>query len=128
MFYLGSIITTRAIMVLSAAIISTAGGYYQVQSCDKIAYIRNVSTDAISMKYPGCANLGAGQDKNIAVPANMKSGLDEQLAAALGLSFGMALWISLFLHLIGVEIYLALTPARAECSEHQLREEIESRP
>lgn len=26
------------------------------------------------------------------------------------MSFGMALWVAIFLHLVGVEIYLALTP------------------
>ena len=30
------------------------------------------------------------------------------------MSFGMAMWVAIFLHLAGVEIYLALTPRESE--------------
>ena len=35
--------------------------------------------------------------------------LPEQIGASLRISFGIALWLALILHLVGVEIYLALT-------------------
>jgi hypothetical protein len=125
-FYLGSIISTRPIMIISAVVISKAGGYYQVQSCEKIAFINGGGVDAIAGRYPACAGLGAGQEGSVAVPANLKSGLREQLAAAMGLSFGMALWVSLFLHAVGVEIYLACTSEEGDRAEYQLRGEIEN--
>ncbi|CEH13704.1 hypothetical protein CBOM_01606 [Ceraceosorus bombacis] len=46
------------------------------------------------------------------------SGQGEQQGAALGVSFGTAMWLAIFLHLVGVEIYLNLTPAET----HRLRQ------
>src|SRR6185312_3240399 len=38
----------------------------------------------------------------------------EEIGAAIRAPFGMALWLAIFLHSVGVEIYLALTPREAQ--------------
>jgi uncharacterized membrane protein len=109
MFYLGTIITTRIIMIISALTITKIGGYYALQSCDQIA----AGYDSIlvsEIKYPRCAN--AAGNTLVLVQASFTS--QESVQAALGLSFGMALWLATFIHLVGVEIYLGLTPAEGE--------------
>lgn len=34
----------------------------------------------------------------------------EQISASLSISFGMAMWLAIVLHAVGVELYLNLTP------------------
>ena len=114
MFYMGVIITERIIMVIAAAIITKTGGYWQVSSCDKLVFINDGNTKAIEDRYPQCANRGPGENPRVAVLADMTGGLDEGIASSLGLSFGMASWIAIFLHVVGVEIYLNLTTAEGE--------------
>ena len=41
-------------------------------------------------------------------------GRGENIQAALGLSSSTAVWVALWLHLVGVEIYLGITPAEGE--------------
>jgi hypothetical protein len=109
-FYLGVIITTRFIMAISAIIITRIGNYYQIQTCGQVAFIHESLSEAASL-YPECANATA--DTQIIV--NAKFGArSEQVGASLGISFGMAIWLSLIMHLVGVEIYLALTPKERE--------------
>jgi uncharacterized membrane protein len=110
MFYLGTIITVRLIMALSALVITQIGDYYQVQTCGQVAYDYDSSSKAAKL-YPECLN--APEDTPIVVSANF-SGQREQVGAALGVGFGMATWLALFMHLVGVEIYLGLTPAEGE--------------
>ena len=45
---------------------------------------------------------------------DFSAGIAENLGASIRLNFGMALWLALFLHLVGVEIYLNLTPREAD--------------
>jgi hypothetical protein len=51
---------------------------------------------------------------NVVVHADINSGRREEAKASLTLTFGMAWWMAIFLHLIGVEIYLRLTPVEQE--------------
>ena len=109
-FYMGTIITTRVIQTAAAAIISKEGQYYQIQTCDQVASIfgASIPPPVIAIKYLQCLN--ATVDLPIPVNANLY-GSQEEIGASLGLGFGMALWMSILLHLVGVEIYLNLTPA-----------------
>lgn len=110
MFYMASIITDRIIMVVSAIVISKFGEYYQIQTCGELLFgISNVG-EAIG-RYPECAS--GGNDTRIIVHADI-NGKSEQVGASLGLSFGMALWLGLVLHIVGVEIYLSLTPRESD--------------
>jgi Predicted membrane protein (DUF2306) len=113
MFYMGVIITLRLIMVISAIIITSIGGYYQVSSCDKVLFIHEGDTAAVNRLYPQCADRSTPNPK-IVVEADMTGGLDEGVGASLGLSFGFSIWMALLLHLVGVEIYLNLTSAEGE--------------
>ena len=106
-FYAGSIITLRLIMIIAAMIISKYGDYYIAMPCKQIDYMGGNATI-----YPNCAADPNGQT---AVVANIQTPTGvEQAAASLQTSFGMAGWLAFMLHAVGVEMYLALTPAEGE--------------
>lgn len=108
MFYMGTIITLRFIMILSAVISTQSSNYYTTMSCGEIASLYN-SSARVGQLYPRCSNPNSTVDDMVVVQAKF-SDQHEQLAVSLELSFGMAIWLALILHLVGVEIYLALTP------------------
>lgn len=117
----GTIITTRLIMIISALSISRIGSYYLSMSCNEIAFLYNDTANPVLDKYPACANnqLSSLAHPNstslqTSVHANFYGGRPEEIGAALKLSFGMAIWMSIFLHFVGTEIYLALTPAESD--------------
>ena len=112
-FYLGTIITLRIIMIIAAQITGKIGGYYTVMECEKLQYIYNETssiTTPLTEDYPQCGGPGGVSDKMAAVLANWAAGRVEQIIASLYINFGMALWMALLLHAVGVEVYLALTP------------------
>lgn len=113
MFYFGVIITARIIMVITAQLISRSGGYYTVMPCDEIAFITN-NESFFQTRYPQCDSPNGTTDGYAIVKANFSGGKPEELGVSLGIGFGMAMWLALLLHLVGVEIYLALTPAEKE--------------
>ena len=104
----------RIIMLLSAIIITTFGGYYKVSSCDKVLFISDVDTTLVNSLYPQCANRVGSENPRVVVEADMTGGSMEGIAASLGLSFGMAMWLAIFLDEVGVEIYLNLTKNEGE--------------
>ena len=110
-FYAGSIITLRIIMIISALIISSNGGYYRAMSCPEIAFLQD-SREAFETKFPQCSAVNGTTDDWIAVKASF--GGKAGVSTALGLNFGMAGWLALFMHAVGVEIYLRLTPRESE--------------
>jgi hypothetical protein len=121
MFYLGTIITLRLIMILSALITSAMGDYYGTMSCSEISFIYGVTSPSspaaprVTSLYPACA--GANLDSTstlVVVAASMNNGRPEEIGTSLGVNFGMAMWLALLLHAVGVEIYLALTPRETE--------------
>lgn len=111
-FYTGTIITTRLIQMAAANVISASGDYYQVQTCAQVAsdYNNVVPPFQVTEKYLACLN--AMVDLPIVVKADVH-GSAEQIGASLGLGFGMGLWLSILLHLVGVEIYLNTTPGES---------------
>ena len=108
-FYLGTIVTLRVIMILSALIASQASGYYTTFSCGELFTIYDTTQNVTSL-YPQCGQLGSTDDTLVIVQGSFANAQAEQIAASLRMSFGMAMWLALFLHLVGVEIYLNLTP------------------
>ncbi|KAL8752897.1 MAG: hypothetical protein Q9184_005587 [Pyrenodesmia sp. 2 TL-2023] len=108
MFYLGTIITLRIIMILSALISSSMSYYATTMTCGELLSIVGTSEEVDAL-YPQCGQPGSTVDTRAIVQAKFGS-QPEQISAALRLSFGMALWMALFLHGVGVEIYLNLTP------------------
>ncbi|KAL8951558.1 MAG: hypothetical protein Q9222_002468 [Ikaeria aurantiellina] len=109
MFYLGTIVTLRIIMILSALIASSMSGYYITMTCGEIFSIYDTRQEALDL-YAQCGEPGSTLDTRVIVQATFGNGQAEQIAASLRISFGMAMWMALFLHAVGVEIYLSLTP------------------
>lgn len=67
-----------------------------------------------SSAYPICIP-GNVSPENVQVPVVADFGGNQaELGASLRLPFGMALWLALAMHAIGVEIYLRLTPREHE--------------
>ncbi|OJD18520.1 hypothetical protein AJ78_01436 [Emergomyces pasteurianus Ep9510] len=122
MFYMGSIVTMRPLLEIITRIISKLGSYYEVWSCEKIDYTWKFYKIPISYlaAYPMCAlspnstQLPPDYEPVSVVKAESNGMEPIQLGAHFNISFGLALWIALFLHIVGVEIYLQLTPR-----EHQ---------
>ncbi|KAL8900842.1 MAG: hypothetical protein Q9207_005492 [Kuettlingeria erythrocarpa] len=108
MFYLGTIVTLRLIMILSALISSQASYYDTTMTCGELLSILD-TTEKVNALYPQCGQPGSTVDTLAIVQAKFGS-QPEQIGSSLRLSFGMALWLALFLHAAGVEIYLNLTP------------------
>ncbi|KAG4440743.1 hypothetical protein IFR05_003787 [Cadophora sp. M221] len=117
-FYFGVIISVRIIMVLAALVISTQKNYSATRPCGELAYILATNSDlenqpaAFAQRYPQCVN--ASDTTPVPVNASLTDGDAENMGVALGMSFGMALWLALFLHAVGVEVYLNLTPREGE--------------
>ncbi|ETS83776.1 hypothetical protein PFICI_05652 [Pestalotiopsis fici W106-1] len=113
-FYAGTIITMRIILILSAMIISSIGGYYHTQPCDKLEYMLG-SANATRSLYPECASYfsGANPAQQAVVAANFNGNVAE-IGSSFNATFGPAFWLAFALHAVGIEIYLHLTPAEAE--------------
>ncbi|KAK6582487.1 hypothetical protein PZA11_004895 [Diplocarpon coronariae] len=114
-FYFGVIITARLIMLSTARIITRSSSkYYSARSCGEVAFTQasiGIPSRVTAQLYPAC--LDAADATQVPVLADDK-GLPEQLGVALGMSFGMAMWTALLLHVLGVEVYLAMTPRESQ--------------
>lgn len=111
----GSIITSRFILIIGAMIITNLD-YYTVWPCAKIEATIDSDVDLVS-SYPACASYANGSypEQVSAVAAKLGGGGDSANAgAALNMNFGMALWLALMLHAIGIEVYLHLTPRESQ--------------
>jgi hypothetical protein len=104
----GSIITVRIIMIISASITSKIGSYYQIWPCAKLDWTLGGQNKTLAT-YPSCRPFYDGSRPNAvaSVRADLNNGGPEQSGAALGLNFGMGVWLALFIHAIGVEIYVS---------------------
>ncbi|KAL8641136.1 MAG: hypothetical protein Q9228_002018 [Teloschistes exilis] len=110
MFYLATIVTLRLIMIIAALIISQSSNYYTTMECGSVRTIYNAEPQKIQSLYPQCTQPGSANDTLVIVQATFGNGQPEQIGASLRMNFGMALWMALLLHAVGVEIYLGLTP------------------
>ncbi|KAH8165745.1 hypothetical protein CIB48_g2493 [Xylaria polymorpha] len=109
------IITLRIGLFIGAVVISSIGGYYLAQPCDKINFALK-GQDATMHFYPECAPLFSGEnlDQQAVVSVNYFGNNAMEVGAAFNIVFGPAAWLSLALHVIGSELYLRLTPAEHE--------------
>ncbi|KAJ4153221.1 hypothetical protein LMH87_009718 [Akanthomyces muscarius] len=106
-FYAGCIVTVRIIMVITAILISSGdgkGGFFQPKACRELASYLN--STLLLQEYPDCTSLDAW----VLVKADLTADGPEHQSAALDVGFGMATWIAIAIHAIGVEFYLQLTP------------------
>jgi hypothetical protein len=95
-------------MILATMIISKTGEYYAAWSCAKIESALPSPTLLLEM-YPACASYANGTNpaEVAIVLANLDGETGVNAGAALNMSFGMALWLSVVVHAIGVEIYVS---------------------
>lgn len=113
MFYMGVIITTRLIMVIAAVITSNIGTYDVIMTCGELGSMHGYRY--LATTYPDCvSNSTILADGLRIVHVNFSGGVKEEIGASLRLNFGMAMWVAFFLHAVGVETYLALTPREAQ--------------
>ncbi|KAJ4359932.1 uncharacterized protein N0V89_000491 [Didymosphaeria variabile] len=114
-FYAGSIVTNRFILIIATSVISSIDSYYTAWPCAKIAFTMR-SDNATLALYPECASFvnGTNPHQQAVVHASFNSGHSTEIGAGLNMCFGMALWVALAMHAIGVEVYLHLTPKEAE--------------
>ncbi|KAJ9607652.1 hypothetical protein H2200_007730 [Cladophialophora chaetospira] len=113
MFLLGTIITTRLIMILSALVASKIGSYTVLMSCGELESMHGPGY--LEEMYPGCiVNSTIMRQELKPIMADLFGGVKENIGASLRIGFGMALWLSIFLHAVGIEIYLSLTPREAQ--------------
>jgi hypothetical protein len=107
---MASIITLRIIMVISSTIISTngRGGYYTTRPCAEILFIYAGSREMTSQLYPTCESYFNGSNpEQVAIVHADFNGPPEQVAGAMGETFGMAFWLALAIHAFGVELYVS---------------------
>ncbi|RYP58831.1 hypothetical protein DL769_008777 [Monosporascus sp. CRB-8-3] len=127
--YAGSITTIRILMVVMVAILFSpylegstlvrdirTKDYYYSMPCGKVEYAIG-DRDATMAAYPDSAGYFAGTDPRQVV--SVKGSLTgpsnpAEVAAALDIVFGSATWLAFAIHLLGVEIYLRLTPAETQ--------------
>lgn len=95
-------------MIIAAQIISSAGDFWSVQSCAKLLDVIGDAQELVQ-QYPSCSSLidGGNLGAVAAVNANF-GGSAVELMSAMNMSFGMAGWLALGLHAIGVEVYVSL--------------------
>ncbi|CAF9919103.1 MAG: hypothetical protein GOMPHAMPRED_001679 [Gomphillus americanus] len=112
--YFGSIISMRIISFLAAALGSRISQQYTPISCAEISYLLK-NTTQVYHNFPACdpANAQFAMENYIAIKASMTAGL-VGIVGALRSNFGMAGWLSIAIHMLGVEVYLRLTPREAQ--------------
>ncbi|OQV04341.1 hypothetical protein CLAIMM_09237 [Cladophialophora immunda] len=113
MFYLGAIITTRIIMLIAALTVSQIGSYNVIMTCGELSSIHGHSN--LAGVHPDCvADSDVLGNKLKMIHADFFSGIEEETGASLRIGFGMALWLAFFLHAVGIEVYLSMTPREAQ--------------
>ncbi|KEF51149.1 uncharacterized protein A1O9_12763 [Exophiala aquamarina CBS 119918] len=112
MVIMGVIITTRIIMIIAAQVVTAIGSYNVIMSCGVLSSMHGSSY--LVENYANClSNSRVLKDGLNIVHVNFGDRAEE-IGASLRIGFGMSLWISIFLHGVGVEVYLALTPREAQ--------------
>ena len=96
-------------MIISAVIISNRG-YYAVWSCAKIlSTYSEKNMGSLLEDYPVCESFASGSNPDQVAPvlASFAGNSSGGVGSALNLSFGMALWLALNIHAIGIEVYVS---------------------
>lgn len=109
-FYNGTFVTARVTALISAQIITAINTYYSLWQCAEIGYVLE-TPEALAKAFPQCATPNALANPNglqVSVHASWKEG-DLGEASALRATFGMALWVAMMLHFVGIELYLRAT-------------------
>ncbi|CUA71355.1 putative MFS-type transporter PB1E7,08c [Schizosaccharomyces pombe 972h-] [Rhizoctonia solani] len=111
-FYAASIITVRIVMIIMAQIISSIGQYHTLWNCGEVLYALDNNSTQLTEFYPMCTG-GAQALEQILVPVPAVWTIGLTIGSTLRASFGSAVWTGFFIHAVGVEIYIHLTPGEA---------------
>ncbi|KAF3903223.1 hypothetical protein ABW20_dc0103893 [Dactylellina cionopaga] len=124
MFYLGIIITQRIFILMTAMNVDKGKEYWTAVECGEIEYgyvqyavggSVPAAQEIFRSLYPMC--VGAGNVTlvgNFAAVQGTPDGMVESVSVGYKLTFGMTAWLAIILHMVGVEVYLALTPRETE--------------
>ncbi|KAI0199332.1 hypothetical protein F4808DRAFT_432800 [Astrocystis sublimbata] len=108
-FIAASVITQRVVMVIAAIIISKTGGYSMAVPCDKIEFVLGSPERTLEL-YPECSSYVNGTNLFRKAAADAYIFTPEvdvvQLVAAMSMTYGVAGWIALFAHVVGLEVYI----------------------
>lgn len=93
-------------MFSSAAIISRWTSLSTTYPCDQIDFM--LGEEDTLAAYPDCIAYydGTNLQQRVVVAPNFDSENPIEIAAALGVSFGTAGWLALWIHVIVVEVYV----------------------
>ncbi|KAF7338935.1 hypothetical protein MVEN_01969600 [Mycena venus] len=108
--YFANALTARLIALPARAIMTIIGTYYSIWRCDEVINLLR-APETIQGSFPQCAAAGINPaDVYVAVHASTH---DPPLyvASAARAAQGMALWIAILIHIIGVEFYIFQTDA-----------------
>ncbi|KAK1235623.1 hypothetical protein PQX77_001142 [Marasmius sp. AFHP31] len=105
--YASCIITLRIVQIISAQVVSAVGQYYTVWSCAEVLDTIHNNSTMLEELYPACLS-GPLDITHVAVQAVWTIGVN--IGSTLRICFGPAAWMAFFLHAVGVEIYIHLTP------------------
>ncbi|KAK2802237.1 hypothetical protein FQN50_007417 [Emmonsiellopsis sp. PD_5] len=122
MVYMGSIVTIRPLIEITKLILTHMEAYYVAWPCEKIDFTWKQYGIPISylQAYPSCAPppngtaLPPGYAPMAVIKADKNGAEPAQIGANIDVSFGLAMWVALFLHIAGVELYLRLTPRESQ--------------
>ena len=119
-FYAASIITLRIVQLAVNEIISEVPNNYQAVQCRVLASIyQGLGLPTLGKDYPSCVKdpngwVAAQVNINAGNPPLMGPPNIGQITAATTMGFGTSGIVALFLHMVGVEIYLRFTPKEAK--------------
>ncbi|KAF8709160.1 hypothetical protein RHS03_02840, partial [Rhizoctonia solani] len=103
--YSASVITARIITIMARAIISAIGTYYAMWRCDEITFLLE-DPGTIERSFPVCVN--ATRPKRTFVPVHASIHQEPiNFGATYRVTFGMALWLAILIHLAGTELYVS---------------------
>lgn len=90
-------------------------GYTALRPCAQINSDGILPQSVIEHAWPECAAYftGANPDQQVLVRANYY-GFPIEINVALSIASGASAFVALFLHAMGVEVYLQMTPAESE--------------
>ncbi|KAJ1337152.1 DUF2306 domain-containing protein [Microdochium nivale] len=113
--YFGTIVSSRIITYTGSIVVSRISNYYTVRACDQLGYVYEQYgvANGLATYYPQCLDPASGgtTDGRVIVKAGELSlSRPEMFGAALSIAFEFGLWLSTVLHILGVELYLAMTP------------------
>ncbi|KAF8337446.1 uncharacterized protein EI90DRAFT_2652712 [Cantharellus anzutake] len=113
-FVLGSTITLRLIWLATPKYVDRVGTYSITYSCDNVLFDIGGNSTLLGQLFPACLTAPNLKTFFVAVPASYRAGGVLGYVATLRLSYTLSAWLSLFIHMVGVEVYIHLTAAESE--------------